>query len=134
MEASVRCVCVFLALLVLSCCELPLSGQNPNPFRSSTIRWVPTSVTPGGAGFTLTVNGTGFVSGSVVKWNGSPLTTHFVNSSQLTATVPAGNVATAGTPSITVLNPSPGGGPSNVAYLEIVNPAYTLTAAQEPVR
>ncbi len=31
----------------------------------------PDAMRPGGTGFTLTVDGTGFVSGSVVNWNGS---------------------------------------------------------------
>ena len=110
MEASVRYVCVFLALLVLSCWALPLSGQSPNPVPFIDDPLVPTSIAPGGTGFTLTVNGTGFVSGSVINWNGSQLTTtHFVNSSQLTATVPAANITAAGTVWVTVTNPAPGG-------------------------
>src|SRR5205823_6309324 len=35
----------------------------------------PSCATAGGPQFTLTVNGTNFVSGSTVNWNGSPLTT-----------------------------------------------------------
>jgi archaellum component FlaF (FlaF/FlaG flagellin family) len=127
MGASVRGVFVVIALLALACCGLPLSGQSPNPVPLINNPLSPTSVAPGGPGFTLTVNGTGFVSASVVNWNGSPLTTHFASSSQLTATVPAGNIATAGTAAITVANPAPGGGTSNVAYLEITSPASTLT-------
>src|ERR1700722_9491574 len=113
MGASVRTAFVVIALLALAC-GLPLSGQSPNPVPLINNPLVPTSVAPGGAGFTLTVNGTGFVSGSVVSWNGSPRTTHFVSSSQLTATIPASDIATAGTASINVLNPTPGGGLSNV--------------------
>ncbi len=61
----------------------------------------PTSATAGGAAFTLTVNGN-FVSGAVVNWNGSALTTTYVSASQLTASVPASLIATAGTASVTV--------------------------------
>jgi FG-GAP-like repeat/Abnormal spindle-like microcephaly-assoc'd, ASPM-SPD-2-Hydin len=125
MGASVRTACVVIALLALACCGLPLSGQTPNPVPLINTPLVPTSVAPGGAGFTLKVNGTGFVSGSVVDWNGSPLTTTFVSSSQLTAAVPAGKIATAGTATITVS--SPGDGLSNVQYLAITNTASTLT-------
>ena len=128
MGASVRTACVVIALLALAC-GLPLSGQSPNPVPLINNPLVPTSVAPGGAGFTLTVNGTGFVSGSVVSWNGSPRTTHFVSSSQLTATIPASDIATAGTASINVLNPTPGGGLSNVAYFEVTSTASTLTFA-----
>ena len=51
------------------------------------------TVAPGNPGFMLTVNGTGFVLGSVANWNGEPLATTFVGSSQLAATVPAVNVS-----------------------------------------
>jgi hypothetical protein len=39
------------------------------------------------------VNGTGFISGSAVNWNGTALSTTFVSSSQLTATIPASDIA-----------------------------------------
>src|ERR1700730_18577780 len=96
MEASVRCVCVFLAMLVIACCGLPLSPQRQNPVQFINDPLVPTSVAPGGVGFTLTVNGTGFVSGSKVNWNGTALPTSFVRSSRLTSSVLAPDTATAG--------------------------------------
>jgi hypothetical protein len=99
-------------------------AQNPVPFINQPL--VPTTTAPGGSSFTLTVNGTGFVSASVANWNGAPLSTTLVNSSQLTAIVPALNIATAGTASITVSSPAPGGGVSNVMYFEIANQASSL--------
>src|ERR1700731_745063 len=45
------------------------------------------------AGFTLTVNGTNFVSGSVVNWNGLPRPTTFVSAMQLTAAIPPPDTA-----------------------------------------
>ncbi len=62
----------------------------------------PNTATAGQAGFTLTVNGTGFVSGAVVQWNSTALTTTFVNSTQLTAAITASLVATAGSATVTV--------------------------------
>lgn len=122
MEASVRCVCVFLALLVLSCWAPPLSGQSPNPVPFIDDPLVPTSIAPGGAGFTLTVNGTGFVSGSRVNWNGTALTTSFVSTSRLTASVPGSDIGSAGSAWVTVTNPAPGGGTSLPAFLRIATP------------
>src|SRR5437870_11945636 len=81
---------------------------NPVPLVNNPL--VPASALPGGASFTLTVNGTGFVAGSTVDWNGTPLATTFVTGSQLTASAPAANIATAGTASVTVVSPAPGGG------------------------
>jgi hypothetical protein len=105
----------------------PAAGQ-ANPLPSISQPLVPTATAPGGPGFTLTVNGTGFVSGSVVNWNGTALATTFVNSDQVTAAVPAANIASASTASITVFNPAPGG-TSNVAYLEITSPTASLSFA-----
>ena len=90
-------------------------ASNPVPFVNQPL--VPAAVAPAGPGFTLTVNGAGFVSGSVVNWNGTPLATTFVSAIKLTSTVPAANVFTTGTARVTVVNPGPGGGSSDPASL-----------------
>jgi len=84
--------------------------NNPVPTESSIS---PNAATAGGAAFTLTVNGTNFINSSVVRWNGVNLTTTFINATQLTASVPASDIATAGTASVTVFNTTPGGGTSS---------------------
>jgi hypothetical protein len=73
----------------------------------------PTSAVAGSAAFTLTVNGTGFISGSKVRWNGIDRTTNFVSATQLTASITAADIATAATAQLAVFNPGPGGGTSN---------------------
>ena len=70
-------------------------AQAPVPFINLPL--VPDATAPGGADFTLTVNGTGFVFGSVVNWSGHARATTFVNSSQLTAAITAADIAAAGT-------------------------------------
>ncbi|HEV2177454.1 MAG TPA: choice-of-anchor D domain-containing protein [Terriglobia bacterium] len=102
----------------------PSGTTNPVPLVNQPL--VPSAVAPGGAGFTLTVNGTGFVSGSVVKWNGAALVTTFLNSDQVTAAVPAKNIAGSGTARVNVENPTPGGGRSNVVFLPIASPLSTV--------
>ncbi|GEM_PF-4904084 len=78
----------------------------PIPALPSTITSLsPIAVPVGNPTFTLTVNGTGFVSGAQVLFNGSTRTTNFVNVTQLTATINAGDVAARGTAQITVRNP-----------------------------
>ena len=95
----------------------PSPGGGPQvPFISQPL--FPWAMEPGGPEFVLTVNGSGFVSGSKVSWNGSALPTTFVNSEELTATVPSANIAAPGTAWVTV---SSGGVSSNVAYFEITN-------------
>ena len=64
----------------------------------------PSSATAGGAAFTLTVNGSNFITGAVVRWNTTALTTTFVGATQLTAAVPAALIAAQGSATVTVLS------------------------------
>lgn len=91
----------------------------------------PNSAVEGSAGFTLTVNGNGFVAGSVVRWDGSPRTTTFVSATQVMAAVLATDLVGTGQASVSVFNPAPGGGTSNVVTFNITsgtNPAPTLSS------
>jgi uncharacterized protein (TIGR03437 family) len=91
----------------------------------------PTSAAARGAGFVLTVNGSNFVDGSIVRWNGSNRTTTYVDSTQLVALITAADLATAGAASVTVFNPAPGGGASNAVSFTIVvtNAVASVSAA-----
>jgi Tol biopolymer transport system component len=85
--------------------------------------------------FTLTVTGGGFTcsvytttttsttcttADSVVYWNGKALSTTFVSSTQLTASVTGAQLAQAGTIPVTVVNPTPGGGSSGAANFQVI--------------
>ncbi len=65
------------------------SPSMPGPTTPFITTLNPESVHAGSPDFTLTVNGTGFASTSVVEMNANPLPTTFVSSTQLTAPVPA---------------------------------------------
>ena len=65
----------------------------------------------GDSGFTITVNGTGFIKSSVVRWKGADRTTTYHSSSRLTASIPASDIKTVGTARVTVF--TPGAGESN---------------------
>jgi subtilase family serine protease len=103
------------------------SVNNPVPSTSSIS---PTTAQIDGSAYTLTVNGTGFVNGSTVKWSGKGLPTTFVNSTTLTASVGAQFLLESGTASITVTNSEPGGGDStNSQTVTLVgNPVPTETS------
>src|SRR5262249_2075457 len=88
---------------------------------------VPCAKQPGGAGFTLTVNGTGFVPGSQVKWNGSARATKFVSRSRLMANILTTDIMKPSTASVTVINPIPGGGASNVMFFEVTMPTSSAS-------
>jgi len=100
-----RIFCV-IALMISS--TVSVMAQNPVPFLSQPL--VPDAVAPapGGPGFTfaLTVNGTGFVPGSTVNWNGSPRFTTFVNNSRLIAFILSLDIIVPTTAWITVVNPA----------------------------
>ena len=85
----------------------------------------PATLPAGSPGFTLTVNGSGFVTGSVVNWNGTALPTTFISSTQLTAAVPASDVANIGTAKVTVTNP--GNIMSNSSNFVITVPPPVIT-------
>ncbi len=88
----------------------------------------PASMTSGGPAFTLTATGTGFVGSSVVQVNGNARPTTFVSATQLSAAIPASDIATAGALSVTVFTPAPGGGTSTPATLTVTGPALTVSA------
>lgn len=73
--------------------------------------------------FTLTVTGTGFVSSSVVRWNGADRATTVLSSTQAQAEIQFPDAADGGFVQVTVFNPGPGGGVSNPLTLTVENPA-----------
>ena len=99
---------------------VPITLNNPSP-AITTLN--PTTVTAGSPPFTLFVTGTNFVHNSQVYWNGTVRPTTFDNGMRVRAAIDAENVTLTGTVSITVSNPAPGGGTSNVVTLTVVEPA-----------
>lgn len=86
--------------------QLPLTVTGTSSGTPPTLTSLnPNTVFNGSADFTLTANGTGFVSGSQIVWNGTILQTAFVSATQVTAAIPASFVADAGTDNVFVLNP-----------------------------
>ena len=80
------------------------------------------SVTTGSGELVLAVTGGQFVSTSVVQVDGAPVTTAFVSAGMLSATIPAAQLATAGSLEITVATPAPGGGTSAPQTLTVEEP------------
>jgi hypothetical protein len=113
-----------LTLTVMIVLSLGISAlaQTAVPYLYGPLK--PEQKTPGAATFVLTVYGTGFAAGAVVKWNGTALTTTFVTAEELTASVPAADVATARTALVTVSN---GGVISNALYFQVVKAGYTVS-------
>ncbi len=100
----------------------------PEPVPSLT-SLSPSSKPAGGSTFTVTVNGMNFTRYTVIKWNGSALTTTFVSASQVTASVPASYIANAGTATVNAVNPAPGGGTSNSLTFTVTSGGPPITTA-----
>ena len=97
---------------VISSLSAPSSSLPSTPFCSP-------------AGFLLTVNGSNFVNGSVVNWNGAARQTNFISSTQLTAAITSADTASPNPSNvilITVSNPS-GPAPSNSMPFTLTTPA-----------
>jgi hypothetical protein len=108
---------------------LLFSVSAPNPVPSLT-NISPQTVLAGSANFSLVVTGLNFTNESVVRWNGENRSTVYFNPTFLIATILAEDVLTAGTPTVTVFTPAPGGGASNgqVFTIQGLNPVPTLLA------
>ncbi len=120
----------------------PSNGQTPYIFRDETLNFTatssnpvptissvsPPSVTAGNVGFPLVVNGSNFVNGSVVRWNGQDRPTTYSSANQLTAQIAATDIQTAGINQVSVFTPEPGGGtsPTSVTFT-VNNPVPAIT-------
>jgi N-acetylneuraminic acid mutarotase len=89
---------------------------NPTPAISGIS---PAFNSAGSATFPLTVTGSGFVSNSTIYWGTTALATTYGSATQLSAQVPATDIASAGITAITVQTPAPGGGTSNAYQFEV---------------
>jgi hypothetical protein len=115
-------------LLAAACGDGPTGNrQNPTPRVTSV---APAGVLSHGPAFTLTVRGSSFVQGSVVRWNGADRPTTWVSATELTASIAAVDIEEPGTVQLSVFNPAPGGGVSAVHGLTIgvgPNPVPAVT-------
>src|SRR5260370_13956016 len=107
---------IMLAGLLVAGLGCGYSSHSTTPMVAGTTPTVsalaPNSTAAGSASFVLTVNGTNFNSNpaATINWNGTAQTTTHVSANQLTAQIPASDVATAGTAAVTVTNPGTPGG------------------------
>jgi hypothetical protein len=87
----------------------------------------PASVTAGSASFPLTITGSGYDGSTTVQFGSDTLTpvAASLTSTSLTVSVPAADVATAGTKTVTVSNPTTygGGGTASTSFLVTAAPA-----------
>src|ERR1035438_2794981 len=110
-------VCILL-LTTLAVAQIPTIEQPLTP----------AATPPGGPAFTLTINGSGFTPQPIgVLFGGTQLAITNSTATQLTVTVPAANIATAGTVSVSVLRSNILAS-SNVGFFQIATSAPPLFA------
>jgi len=96
-------------IIVQSPAMFATGSKDPVPNAQSL---TPVSATHGAGNLLITIKGTNFVPNSQVTWNGSLLFADYVSPTQLNLYVPAAKLSVAGTASVIVTNPAPGGGTS----------------------
>jgi len=102
--------------------DLTLAVLNPVPM---TALVSPSLAAGSGPSFNLMVNGSNFVTTSVVTWNAADRPTTFVNATRLMAAIPASDISMVGTASVAVRNPAPRGGVSNSLAFDVAPPSST---------
>lgn len=104
-------------------------GVNPVP----TADYFSPGCAPDGAqGFNLSVNGSSFLPGSVLMWNGSARPTAITDTFDLTAQISAADISGPGTSSVAIFNPPPGGGSSASFNFTIATGASPQSIAVDP--
>ena len=109
-------------------------GGASNPIEFAVAYPVPTLDAAGpdstftGSAVTLTLTGTGFGPGSRVRWNDQDRPTTFVSTSRLAVAIPSSDVGSPTVAALSVSNPTPGGGTSNVLAYRVVEQAPVITS------
>jgi hypothetical protein len=99
---------------------------NNNPAPQITAL-TPASRAANSGGFTLQVDGSGFVGGAQVLWSGSARTTTWLSATHLTAAIANTDIASPTSAQVVVRNPQPGGGDSNAATFSVTAPLASIT-------
>ncbi len=93
----------------------------------------PSGAAGGSATINLAVYGSNFTQSAAVQWNGTALSTMWISATEMTATIPAADLASAGTAKVTVVNEGPGGGSSAAQTFTITSvPAATTWIRSVP--
>jgi Bacterial Ig-like domain (group 3)/FG-GAP-like repeat len=91
--------------------------------------FTPNTAVIGAGATTITITGSGFVTGTVAQVNGTTISTTIISPTSLTAVIPASDFTAAATLQVTVLIPATGGVSSALPFTVVAPPATgTITA------
>jgi IPT/TIG domain-containing protein len=122
---------IMLLALTMGACRQSTDLQ-PNPLPTLSSADAPELVARSG-NLDLSVFGRGFVPGSRARWDGSDRVTAFVNGEELGLRLLSRDLEIPGSYTITVANPSPGGGVSGQLRMSVVFPEPNLVAVTPSV-
>jgi hypothetical protein len=114
--ARLRAPGALLVLFAAACGDGGTGSGNPTP---AITHLDPVKVLQYSDSARVTVTGSSFVQGAVVRMNGNPRLTTWVSPTQVTAVVPADLMLQASAVQVTVFNPEPRGGASGALSLPV---------------
>jgi len=118
---ALLCLAIIGAFLSASCSSSGGGGGASNNPVPSITSLSPTQQAAGSQSQTLSINGSGFIAGSTVTYNGVSHASTLMNTSQLQITLAGSDMATTGSFPVVVSNPSPGGGNSSPVDFNVVS-------------
>lgn len=118
------------ALLLAASCGDGGTGPTPKPDPQNPVPSIssvdPAAVPQYSDSVTMTITGSGFVNGAVVRLNGTARLTTYVSASQLQAVLPLAATQEAMPVQVTVFNAAPGGGESAAVPLPVEHRVPTM--------
>ncbi len=108
--------------------SLDFTVKNPPPTLTSLST---DNITAGAADFTLQITGANFAPGATFQFGSLQLTPSASAATQMDVLIPAAAIEGGAVLPLTVTNPSPGGGASNVRQFTIYNPVPVLTSLSQ---
>ena len=104
----------------------------PSQIQPQLTSFSPATASAGNSGITMSISGSNFIPGAYALWNGSQLTTVFVDTQDLTVNVPGTDLANAGSYPVAISNPDVAGALSQSLVFTVVgvalNPAPSISS------
>ncbi len=125
-----------LGALAFAGCGGGSKDDSPAPGPSAGVPVIssiaPAAVPAGSSGFTLTVNGSGFNTTSVVELRGTAEATTYVSTTQLQAAIPGAQVVSGASLQVSVANGQTSSDSSQAPALQVNNPVPAITSISPP--
>jgi hypothetical protein len=99
--------------------DIAAPGQNPAPTITGLSPDYAVAFGPASTSVDVLLSGVNFLPGAQAEWNGSPRPTAVISETELRITLLASDISSGASGGIRVVNPEPGGGPSNTVTFTI---------------